>query len=218
MRLSSSLALCVTLALAAGCEKKKPERVRGSGVQGTEQRDAPAASKLRVGGPLVAFVTVGRSTPLELKGDDNLLREVVVRKDGDVLVINTARPVRTKQPLEARIGLERLEALTLVGSGNVSVKGITGTAFQVQATGAAKLSAEGSAERLTVTAKKAARLDFGKFSTAQATVVAQEAARVQLGYVEALNVTQEGPSRVMYRGDPTLERKVAPPARLVRQP
>jgi hypothetical protein len=207
-------ALGLALALPA-CKKRDP--TVGSGVGATKARSVGAFSAIRVGGGLEFDVTVGKSAPLEVTGDDNLLGYVTSRVENGTLVLDVGTKLKRKQPLRVRVGTEGLAALHTGGGAKGKVRGVRSEAFEVEAAGGAKLAIAGSSQRLSVTTRKAARVDLNEFSAATAVVSASDTSTVELGHLEELDVVQKGLSRVVYRGAPKLTQSVTKPARLIHR-
>jgi hypothetical protein len=196
---------------------KKPDPRVGSGVGATKARSVGAFSAIRVGGGLEFDVTVGKSEPLEVTGDDNLLGYVTSRVENGTLVLDVATKLKRKQPLRVRVGTEGLTAVRAGGGVRGKVRGVRSDAFEVEAAGGSQLTIAGFSQSLSVTTRRAARADLNEFSTAKALVSASDTSTVELGHVEELEVVQKGLSRVMYRGSPKLTQNVTKPARLIHR-
>jgi hypothetical protein len=200
------------------CQKKANKTgVKGSGVGTTKTRSIGAFSALRVGGGLEFEVSVGKALPLEISGDDNLVSHVTVKNDGDLLVLGVDAKLKQLQPLRVRVGTERLDSVAVAIAAKGKVSGVRAESFRVEAGGGGQVEVAGSSRALEVTTRSASRVNLSAFSAATASVTAADASTVDLGYLEALDVTQTGLSRVIYRGDPKLTQKITKPARLIRR-
>jgi hypothetical protein len=205
-----TLALCLVTVLLAlgGCKKKaNEERVRGSGVGSTVSRPVEPFTRLVVGSSLDVTVTVGKHGPMELRGDDNLIKLVPSKVVNGELVLKPEVPIKTKQPLRITLLTERLDRVALAVATKVVVHGVRSDAFEVEAGGAAKITADGSAARLSVKSRNAARVDLSAFSVGEAQVTADNFSRVTLGHVEKLDVTQRENSVITYRGTPDIKQQ-----------
>ena len=198
-----------------GCGKKD-DGLGGSGIQKRKTRSVPAFKRLWIGGTLVVRVNVGKEGPLELKGDDNLLDHVTSRLENGVLKLDLDATLRTRMPLEVDIGTAELEGLTAVGATRVDVRGVKAKTFEVHGGGAARIHVAGTAEALTVTGTGATDIDLTALPSASATVRVDRAGTVRFGYLEKLDVTASGPSRVFFQGDPQIKKELIKPARLIR--
>jgi len=209
-RLGRALLVACLLLVATGCKKKKKgdgdetPSVHGSGVGSFESRPLPPFTRVTVGGGLDVTINVGKSAPLELRGEDNLIKLVPSTVVDGELSLKPDFSLKTTQPLTLTLGVERLERVLAGVAAKVTVHGVRADAFEASAGGAAKLTVDGSASKLTASAHSAAQLDFVGFAAAQANVTAIDFARVRLGHLEQLEVTQKGNAVVAYRGKPEL--------------
>jgi hypothetical protein len=204
-----TLALClITTVLVLGCKKKaNEERVRGNGVGSMVSRPVEPFTRLVVGSSLEVTVTVGKHGPMELRGDDNLIKLIPSKVVNGELVLKPDAPIKTTQPLRITLLTEKLERVALAVATKVVVHGVRGDAFEVEAGGAAKFTADGSAARLSVKSRSAATLDLKAFSVGEAQVTASDISRVHLGHVEKLDVTQRDNSVITYKGTPDIKQK-----------
>ncbi len=200
----------LSLAVAAGCHKKKPDdelpSVRGSGVGSSTSRQLAPFSRIDVGGALELTVNVGKNEPLEMRGEDNLFEHVASTVVGGELALKPDAVLKTTQPLRLVVGTERLEALTAAVAAKVTVHGVKADAFTLRSGGAARVVLDGSASTLSVAARTAAQLSLVAFSAGTVTATVQDFARVELGYVEKLDATQKGNGSITYRGTPDVTR------------
>lgn len=219
LRFGLTLCLVTALVLAPGCKKKKVDetadpKVQGSGVGSFETRTLPPFTRVKVGGNLEVTINVGKSAPLELRGDDNLIKLVPSKVENGELLLVPDVALKKTQPLRLTLGAERLEGVTAVVASRVTVHGVKADAFEIKLGGAAYLTADGSASKLVVTAGKIARAELKAFSAGEAKVGAAELANVQLGYLEKLHATQRGNASISYAGTPELTSQADSPERV----
>jgi hypothetical protein len=203
--------------VVAGCDKNESKGIPGSGVQAKKTRNVPAFTRLWVGGALNVWVTVGRDGPMELKGDDNLLDHVTSRLENGVLRLDTDTRVRTMMPLELRLSTAELSAVTANVASKVDIRGLKAKKFEVRAAGAGKVTAVGTAEEIVVTGGGATQFDLTNVPASSANVTLHQAGTARFGYLERLNVTASGSSKVIYRGDPEIKQDLQRPARLIKK-
>ncbi len=98
---------------------QKQETVVGSGKITTETRKLAEFDEidLRIRGN--AYVTIGKPTPLEITGDDNLLPLIKTEVHERRLVISAEHNFKTKQAPNLKITVANLEAASIAGSGDV---------------------------------------------------------------------------------------------------
>jgi hypothetical protein len=205
----------VALVLPA-CKKDKPAGTKGSGVGTTKAREVGAFSALRVNGKIDFEISVGKLAPLEVTGDDNLIQHVTTRVEGTELLVTLDAKVKPKQPLRVRAGTERLERISAAYGAKGTVRGVRSDAFAIDVH-MARVTAQGSSQTLALKTRGAAIVELDEFSAARATVHVDGPANVNLGYLEELDVTQSGVSRVAYSGEPKLTQNVTEPSRLIKR-
>ncbi|HEY3500535.1 MAG TPA: DUF2807 domain-containing protein [Polyangiaceae bacterium] len=208
--------LLASFALALPACKKKPPATTGSGVGATKTRPIGPFSSIKVAG-VEFIVSVGKQAPLEVSGDDNLLSYVSTQIEGTTLVIRREAKLKQLQPLRVRVGSERLERVLAGAGARGSIEGVSGEAFELEATGGAKVTVRGSSGALKVSVRGPTRLDLSGFSARRGVVTATDVSSIELGYLEELDATLSGLSRVSYLGEPKLTQNVTQPARLSRR-
>jgi hypothetical protein len=210
MRRPASALVVFLLLVAPGCKKKKPAdpdetpKVQGSGVGSFESRTLPPFTRINIGGALDVTINVGKNAPLELRGEDNLIKLVPSTVVNGELELKPEVNLKTTQPLKVTLGTESLERVIVAVAAKVVVHGAKATAFEVATGGAARLVVDGSASKLTVSARSVSQVDLTAFSAAEATVTASDMSNVRVGYLEKLDATQKGHALVVYRGKPDL--------------
>jgi hypothetical protein len=208
------LALLVAL---SGCKKEKDDSLPGSGVQAQKSRNVPPFKRIWAGVGMQVRIKVGENGPVGLKGDDNLLDHVRSRVENNILKLDFDTKVRTRMPLEVTLATAELEGVTAVIAAKVTVQGLKAKGFEARAGGAGRITAQGVAESLLLTGNGATQIDVTEVAAASAVVRAERAATIKLGYLEKLDVTASGPSRVIYQGDPVIEQKLEKPAHLIKK-
>jgi hypothetical protein len=206
----------LSLAVAAGCHKKKPDNelptVRGSGVGSSTSRQLAPFSRIDVHGVLELTVNVGKNEPLEIRGEDNLFEHLPSTVVGGELELRPDAVLKATQPLRLVVGTERLDAVSASIGVKMTVHGVKADTFTLRAAGASRVVMDGSASTLSATARSVAQLDLHSFQAGNVTAFAQDFSRVYLGYVEKLDATQKGNGVISYRGTPDVTRHAERPA------
>jgi len=206
-----ALLVVLILGLVVGCKKKKPAdedatpTVRGSGVGSFETRQLPPFTRLKVGGALEVTINVGKVAPLELRGEDNLIKLVPSTVVDGELELAPEAALHNTQPLRLTLGTERLDQVLAAIACRVTVHGVKSDAFTVNTGGAARVTIDGSASKLTAIARRGSQLDLSGFAAGDVTANATDSAHLRLGYVEKLDITQAGAAMVTYRGKPDIK-------------
>ncbi len=197
------------LVVLIGCSKKKTDdaempTVRGSGVGSSVARKVPPFSRVSIGGNFDVTINVGKDGPVELRGDDNLFEHLPSPVVNGELTLKPGMAFKTTQPFRIAIATEKLERVAVSMASKVMVHGVRAESFEVFVTGAAQVTAQGSAAILKVTAKTAGQVDLTSLPAGEGVVTASEGSRVRLGHIEKLDATQRGVAMILYRGTPAI--------------
>jgi len=127
---------------------KGEDPVVGSGTVISETRKLAEFDEieLRIAGDL--HVTIGEPTPLELKGDDNILPLIETEVRDGRLVISTERPLKAKQTLLLKVTVADLKAAEIRGSGDMHIRGVDNESLSLGISGSGDLHFDGKTERL----------------------------------------------------------------------
>lgn len=113
-------------------------RVAGSGEVETRSEKVRGVSRVSLAVPGSLTIEVGAEAPLEIEGDDNIVDQIEVTREGDHLTIERRDGVtiQPQAPLRFRIGVPSLAALDLAGSGRIETKGaVRGESFAASMAG-----------------------------------------------------------------------------------
>ena len=218
----------VVLLILSPALAQKQDTVVGSGKITTETRKLAEfdAIELRISGD--AHVTIGKPTPLEITGDDNILPLIKTEVHERRLVITAERSFKTKQAPKLKITVANLNAATIAGSGDMHISGVDNQSLGLNVSGSGDLRFEGKTESLAVnvagsgdvgltgkaeqlTAKIAGSGDIHGFdlASASATVSIKGSGDARVNATGALTIQIFGSGDVHYKGNPTISQQVA---------
>ena len=214
------------------------ETVEGSGASATRTEAATDIRRVGLSVPGTLTITVGEARPLEIEGDDNIVDQLIIERDGDELEIRAPRGVNfyTDVPLIFRLGVERLEALSLAGSGRIETGNVDADDFAVSVAGSGEVVVEELyADRLNVSiagsgdvvlsgAAESADVDIAGSGNVHAAALDVQRADVnvagsgdtELRVRDHLDVNIMGSGGVRYHGDPEVDRSVMGSGDIVR--
>ena len=126
------------------------DAVVGSGKIVSETRKLAEfdAIELRIRGN--AYVTIGKPSPLEITGDDNILPLIKAEVHERRLVISAEREFKTKQAPNLKITVANLQAATIAGSGDMHISGVNNESLSLNVRGSGDLRFEGKTAALAV--------------------------------------------------------------------
>src|SRR5690606_8758388 len=135
MRLFSLLGLL----LLAGCFSTNvtSQTVRGNGRADTRTERADGVREVGLAIPGTLVIEVGREHDLRIEGDANIVEQIRVERRGDHLEIRAPRNVifQPDRPLRLTLGVERLNGVSLAGSGRIEAAGVRAGGFDVSLAG-----------------------------------------------------------------------------------
>jgi len=202
--------------------------VVGSGQVITETRELAEfdAIELRISGD--ARVTIGKQTPFEITGDNNILPLIKTEVHERRLVISAERKFKTKHSPDIKITVADLIEASIAGSGDLEISGVDNEKLALNVAGSGDLCFEGKSDvlaakvagsgdiRLTgkagqFTASVAGSGDIHGFDLAadSANASIKGSGDARLNVTGALTVQIFGSGDVHYKGNPTVCQQIA---------
>jgi hypothetical protein len=194
------LAAVVAALLAGG--RSLGSRLQGSGVAATQARVLPTFSSLDLTGSNKVNVDVGGRQSVVIHADSNLMRHVTTRVVAGTLVIGTTGTFTTRSPMSVDVSLPALAAVTLSGSGEISVTGLDQPRLTVTLSGSGALYASGTAAQLDVTLGGSGMAQLGNLVAREAHAVVAGSGLIQVTATARLNAAVPGTGVIIYSGNP----------------
>jgi hypothetical protein len=191
--------------------------IKGSGVEGSEVRSARDFTAVDVGGVFEVEIVAGKEFGLGIRADDNLLQYISTEVHNGVLKIETTESIKSHNPIKVLVSAPNLESLRVSGAAKVSVQDIKNSAFEVDTSGASKISVTGETSSLKIDVSGASNIDAENLKTQTAAVEASGASKVNLLVTDRLTSSASGASRIVYTGNPSSVEKKTSGASSVRQ-
>jgi hypothetical protein len=138
-----------------------------------------------------------------VKADENLLDRVTTEVRAHSLVIgNTPGSFTTESPMSVEVGVPSLTALTLTGSGNVSVGGLDAESLTVTLSGSGMVIGSGRARRLEIALSGSGDAQLGPLVARDAKAVLSGSGDIFLTVTKSLDASVPGAGAIVYAGDP----------------
>lgn len=206
----------ISILLAAtlfGCQYvgKIHEGVAGSGVRKAEKRTLSPFTSLATEGAFEIEVVCQKPHSFEIEGDDNLLPLVSSEVSNGTLRIKNLRGYSTDETIKIRISAPNIDSLTAQGAGTIEITGVSNEKFEINSDGAPTIRVTGETKTLDIEANGAGKIDTHKLRATRAIVESNGVSQIELFASQELDVTVSGPSRVIYEGDPKVNKKVNGP-------
>ncbi len=226
------LVIFAILVMAGSCIFIDSESVKGNGIISVEERKELNAHRIRLSGFMDVELTQGNGTEVRVEADENLQQYIITEMDDDVLVIKMRNNIRfiNSERLKIYITTDRLEQLTLSGSGNISgTNKFTGSdrlKLRVSGVGDLKLDLNtpeleaeisGSGSLVLSGETRNAKIQINGVGDCNAETLKAENASVKIagsGDVKVfadtnLDVTIRGVGSVYYKGAATVSQKIS---------
>lgn len=194
------------LGLLSGCHVGG---VHGSGVSKTEKRELAPFTAIETTGAFNVEVACQKPISFEIEGDDNILPLIETEVRNGVLHIRSTRGHSTNKPLSLRITVPDLERLKTSGAGNFQVSDLKNDSFEVDSTGASKVTASGQSKSVKIRSTGAGKIDAHGLHAETADVNVTGAAGVDVDVSQELDVSVSGAGRVTYTGNPKVSKHVS---------
>jgi len=220
------------MAMSVSCVFIDTETVKGDGNVTVEERKGLTAHRIRLSGFMDVELTQGSETAVKVEADDNLQEYIITEMEDDVLVVKMRSNIRfiNSDRLKIYITTDRLEQLTLSGSGNITgtnkFTGANHLKLRVSGVGDMKLDfntpeleaeISGSGSLVLSGETKDAKIQINGVGDCNAEAMKAENATIKIsgsGDVKVfadnnLDVTIRGVGSVYYKGAATISQKIS---------
>ena len=226
------LLLLVGISLFFSCRYLGGKRVRGNGVQDTEQRSVGSFDGIVSHGSFDVTVVTGNTHSVTVEADENLMEYIETEVDGDNLKISTRRGYNLRPRSDVRItvtapGFNELSShgsgnirgkgpikatdhakLHLSGSGNIDVD-IEAPSVDAQIAGSGNISVSGSAKSFSGTIHGSGNIRARDMKSEQSKVEIAGSGDVEVTASNKLDINIMGSGGVKYHGDAQVNTNIA---------
>jgi hypothetical protein len=176
----------------------------GSGVAATQARSLPLFTGVDLAGANNVMVRVGARQSVIVHADSNLLGRVTTQVSSSSLVIgNTPGTLSARSPMWVAVSVPSLDALTVEGSGNISVTGIHTSSLTVRLPGSGTIHAAGATARLDVAIGGSGTALLSGLIAGDATASIDGSGSIVLTATHSLDASISGSGTILYTGNPT---------------
>ena len=178
--------------------------IEGSGVAASEARSVAAFDGVELSGSNDVVIHVGEAQSLRVSGDDNIVGRVTTDVQGGTLVIGTMPgSFTTRVPMRVEIAVPSLSALTLSGSGNVTVEGVAQPSVTVTLSGSGTVQASGTADDLEVTVSGSGEAMLADLVAKAVRAVVSGSGVIAVTATDSLDASVPGSGAIEYGGNPS---------------
>ncbi len=182
--------------------------VKGNGQIRTDQRPITDFSEIHADG---RFDIDWRSGPpsLTITTDENLLSYIETDVSGNYLRLHLRERVLPTHGVKVTVSSSTRTGSKLTGASDLTARGLTGSSYAVETTGAAHVTLDGTVDTLLADMTGASELSARSLQTKTAEISTTGAADAEVAVSDTLKVTITGAGDVTYYGSPkTIEKHV----------
>ena len=182
--------------------------IKGSGHVKTEARKVGNFTKIRSEGSVDVVATIGAKSDLKVTADDNLIKLVKTRVDGDTLVVTCEGNYSTKNRIDVVFSVPTLKAASIRGSSDIAINGLKGGDFDASIAGSGDLSATGSVGALSAAIDGSGDIDFAKVNARSGNVSISGSGDIKVRTDGNLSVSINGSGDVTYFGNARVTKSI----------
>lgn len=183
--------------------------VRGSGNVITESRDVSGFSEIALFGSGTVHVDVNGTESLTVKAEDNIMPLLKTEVRNGRLELSIESNVSPTTDVTYTVTAVALDGVTITGSGDVTVTGITADSFDVEISGSGRVEPTGTAVTLAVEISGSGRYEGEALAASVGTVRVSGSGEAVVNVTDDLDVDVSGSGGVQYIGEPTVTESIS---------
>jgi hypothetical protein len=175
----------------------------GSGVAATRARSLPPFTRLDLAGANNVVVRVGGRQSVIVHADSNLLGRVTTQvSSGSHVIGNTPGTLNARSPMFVAVSVPSLDALTVQGSGNMSVTEFNSPSLTVRLPGSGTIHAAGTTTRLDLAIGGSGIALLSGLIARNATASINGSGSIVLTAIHSLDASISGSGTILSSGNP----------------
>jgi hypothetical protein len=196
------LILIAFLAGFAACGITKTSDRKTSQKYVSETRSDFGFREIKAGNAVVLMISVQEEFAVTLEGEENLLKDVKTKVEGETLVISTKGAISPTNKIRVKISMPELLALELWGASEASVTNTKSDSLKLQVGGSSKVTVSGETKSLTAAANGASKIDAENLKAENADVKTAGTSEITVSAANDLTAEAIGASTVYYTSEP----------------
>jgi hypothetical protein len=201
MRFVLPIAAVAALVLA-GCS------IEDDGSPRTQTREVRAFTHIANESSVDVHVRVGERRRVVARGGEKVIDDIRTEVHDGRLEISFDHHGWGGNSASVDVTVPKLTAISLDGSGDIDVDGISADAFELASDGSADITLAGTADRLSVELHGSGDADLAALTARDADVRVDGSGNAEVRADERLDVDVEGSGDVKYHGDPEVDQHV----------
>jgi hypothetical protein len=199
----------VLAVLVSGCGMTSATAVTGSGKSASETRSVSGFNTVTLEGSGQLVLEQAGTESLTITADDNLLPYLTSDVSNGHLTLGTKRgtEINSSTPVRYKLGVKKLNELTLAGSGSISGSAITSDSLKVTVGGSGDVTVSGAADRLEIMVAGSGNFQGEKLQSKDVSIQIMGSGNAVLAASEKLDTMIMGSGSVEYTGNPAVTTK-----------
>lgn len=225
MRPATVLLLLVMTGCTITIQSTPP--ITGSGVLRTTPIDVPEFTKVKLGVPADVEIQCGQEQSVRITTDDNLQPLIRSRVTNGVLSIETDENLQPSADTVIQITVPNLESIAISGSGDVTVRGMSGESADISVSGSGSITGDvttqkldisiagagdvklqGAAPQTSIHVSGSGDVSLLDLSAEDVSVSIAGSGDVEIQAAKSLDVSIAGSGSIRYQGDPRVEKSI----------
>jgi len=186
----------------SGCHGWGITGIRGNGKVISDKREIANFTGIELNGAYSVYIEVGKSVNLTIKGEENILKYIRTKVEGNKLVIDTKKNISPRKEIQITITVPELEFLESSGACGVTVSNIASEKFLVDLSGAGSLDLSGKTGKLEIDLSGAGSLQAKDLKARKVVISLSGASSADVYASETLDASVSGVGSITYYGDP----------------
>ncbi|MDR3417011.1 MAG: DUF2807 domain-containing protein [Nevskia sp.] len=182
--------------------------VSGSGHVVTQTRQPGSFDAVQSNGSFELRVSVGGPLSVVVEADDNLQDLIRTRVESGTLVVDSTRNLDSRHMPRIRISTPSLSALTLSGSGNAKLSGVSGDNLAVRISGSGNVEGSGKVRELALTVNGDGGAELAELEADTAKVRLEGGGDSSVNVAQTLDAVINGSADLKYHGSPKILSRV----------
>lgn len=196
------LLLVLSASFLVGCRDWGIMGVRGNGKVVTENREIDNFTELELGGAYNVEIKVGNEPGIVISGEQNLLKYIRTRQDGDRLIIDTKKNISPRKEIKIIITVPKLNLLDASGACDIYAENISSDRFTLDLSGAGSVELNGKVEKFRIDASGASSLEAKNLKAKNVIISLSGAGSADVYASEYLDAEVSGVGSITYYGNP----------------
>ncbi len=193
--------------LFIGCRDWGFIGIRGNGKVTNENRTVENFTEIELGGAYNVDIKVGKEPSLSISGEENLIRYIRTRVEGDRLIVDTRKNISPRKEIRIKITVPKLTYLDASGACDIYAGNIDSDHFNLDVSGAGSVELNGKVDKLSIDLSGAGSVSAKNLKSKDLNISLSGASSAEVYASEYIDASVSGVGSITYFGDPKNVRK-----------